>query len=276
MIIYNKTCLIDFLLDKTDYSKSKIKSLLKYRAILVNKKIINKNILLNVGDIVEFTSSKTINNELNILYEDKDIIVVNKKSGLLTIATLKEKEKTLYNMVSEYVKTKNKNNKIFVIHRLDRDTAGIIVFAKNEKIKQKFQNNWDKLVLKRGYIAVCDGIFKEKNGTIKSYLTENKSNYVYITDKNNGKLAITHYRVLKNNEKYSLVDIVIETGRKNQIRVQLKSIGHPILGDLKYGNKSKNKLCLVANELIFVHPTTNKQMSFKLEIPNNFKRLVKD
>ena len=152
------------------------------------------------------------------------------------------------------------------------------MFAKNEKIKQKFQNNWDKLVLKRGYIAVCDGIFKEKNGTIKSYLTENKSNYVYITDKNNGKLAITHYRVLKNNEKYSLVDIVIETGRKNQIRVQLANIDCPIVGDNKYGEKDKNskatRLCLHANRLKIYYPKIKKEIMFEVKTPKEFKKLI--
>lgn len=268
--------LMDFLLEKTEYSKSKIKSLIKYRKIKVNGNIVDGDIILKPNDIVKILKLKKVDdNVLNILYEDKDLIVVNKESGLLTIATTKEHEKTLYNLVRKYVKSKHKNNQIFIVHRLDKDTAGIVVFAKNEKVKYIFQNNWNELVKKRGYVAVCEGIFEKENGTIRNYLKENKNTYVHITNSKDGKLAITNYKVIKSNHKYSLIELNIETGRKNQIRVHMKSINHPIVGDSKYGNKSIEKLCLIANELVFVHPITHKEMNFKLDIPDNFKKLVK-
>ena len=210
---------------------------------------------------------------LDIIYEDKDIIVVNKPSGLLTISTAKEKEKTLYKEVSDYVKKSNPKIKIFIIHRLDKDTSGIVIFAKNQNIKYMYQNAWDKLVLKRGYIAVVNGILSQNSGRVKSYLKETKTLLVYSSnDKKEGKLAITDYNVIKENKNYSMLNIDIKTGRKNQIRVHMKDIGNPILGDKKYGNKksSFNRLFLHANELVVINPKNNKKMEFKANIPKNF------
>ena len=176
--------------------------------------------------------------KLDIIYEDKDIIVINKPSGLLTISTEKEKNKTLFKEVSEYVKKSNPKIKIFIIHRLDKDTSGIVIFAKNQNIKYMYQNAWDKIVLKRGYIAVVNGNLRNNEGRIKSYLKETKTLLVYSSnDKKDGKLAITDYKVIKKTNKYSMIDINIKTGRKNQIRVHMKDLGNPILGDKKYGDK---------------------------------------
>lgn len=213
---------------------------------------------------------------LDIIYEDKDIVVINKPSGLLTISTAKEKEKTLYKEVSDYVKKSNPKLKIFIVHRLDKDTSGIVIFAKNQNIKYMYQNSWDKLVLKRGYTAVVNGLLKQKNGRIKSYLKETKTLFVYSSnDKKEGKLAITDYNVIKENKKYSMLDIDIKTGRKNQIRVHMKDLGNPILGDKKYGSKksSFNRLFLHANELVVINPKNNKKMEFKTDIPKVFDNL---
>lgn len=217
--------------------------------------------------------------KLDIIYEDKNIIVVNKPSGLLTVSTEKEKEKTLFKEVSLYVKKSNPKAKIFIIHRLDKDTSGIVVFAKNQNIKYKYQNNWDNLVIKRGYTAVVEGTLIKKKDTIKSYLRETKTFMVYSTnDRENGKLAITNYNVIKENKKCSMLDIDIKTGRKNQIRVHMNDINHPILGDKKYGDKKSNfsRLMLHASILIIINPITKKKMEFVCDTPKSFDLLFKE
>lgn len=216
--------------------------------------------------------------KLDIIYEDKDIIVVNKEHHLLTISNEKEKEHTLYHEVSDYLKKKNPKNKVFIIHRLDKDTSGVILFAKNQNIKRLYQDNWNNLVKKRGYIAIVEGVVKEKKGTIKSYLVENSTQLVYTTkDTKLGKLAITNYEVIQNNKEYSLVNIEIITGRKNQIRVHMKEFGHPIIGDKKYDSRKNpiRRLGLHANILIIENPITKKDMEFNAKIPKQFNSIFK-
>lgn len=216
--------------------------------------------------------------KLDIIYEDKAIIVVNKPSHLLTISTDNEKEKTLFHKVMMYEKKKNKNNKVFIVHRLDKDTSGLVLFAKDEKIKFKLQNNWDKDT-KRGYVAVVHGKTKDKD-TLKSYLAETKTLLVYSTpDKKLGKLAITEYEKILENKKLTLLKINIKTGRKNQIRVQLNDNGNSIVGDKKYGNNKFDplrRLCLHANYLEIIHPITNKKMVFETNIPKEFISLMEE
>lgn len=209
---------------------------------------------------------------INIVYEDKYIIVVNKPSHLLTISTLKEKEKTMYHKVLEYEKKKNKNNKIFIVHRLDKDTSGLIVFAKDEKTKEFLQNNWNEF--KRKYIAVVEGKV-DKEGEIRSYLTEGKNLITYSTTKEKGKLAITKYKRLNFSKSFSLLDIEILTGRKNQIRVHMKDNKTPIIGDKKYGAKTNplRKLGLIAYYLEIVHPKSKKTITFNIEIPKEFSKM---
>jgi 23S rRNA pseudouridine1911/1915/1917 synthase len=212
--------------------------------------------------------------KLDIIYEDKSLIVVNKPSHLLTISTDNEKEKTLFHKVMLYEKRKNKNNKVFIVHRLDKDTSGIILFAKDEKIKFKLQNNWEKEA-KRGYVAIVNGKTKNKE-TLKSYLAETKTLMVYSTDEKHGKLAITEYEKIKENKKMTLLKIKIKTGRKNQIRVQLNDNGNSIVGDKKYGDNKFDplrRLCLHANYLEIIHPVTNKKMVFETEIPKEFLKI---
>lgn len=212
--------------------------------------------------------------KLNILYEDKYLIVIEKPSGLLTIGTIKERENTLYKKVSDYVKKQHKSNKIFIVHRLDKDTSGIILFAKNEEVKRKLQRDWDKTI--RKYIALVEGNVT-KNGIIKNYLGETKTLKTFITNnKNLGKLAITKYYVLKNTKEYSLLNIEILTGRKNQIRVHMESINHSIVGDKKYGSKKNpiRRLCLHANYLEFIHPVTNKKIIINTNYPIIFDKLI--
>lgn len=275
-IVKENEILIEFLKKMfSNLSKNSVKSLLHNEKVFVNGNMTTKyNYELNIGDVVEIREKVAKN--IDIIYEDKDIIVINKPSGLLTVATEKEKNKTAYHLVMEYLKKKNKNNRIFIIHRLDKDTSGIIMFAKNERAKHLYQDNWNDMVKKRCYYAVIDGKMENKEGMIKSYLKEN-GNMVYSVKDRSGKLAITEYKVLKERKNISLLDINLKTGRKNQIRVHMKENKTPILGDLKYGEKSKliNRLALHAYKLELVNPVTKKLLTFEINMPNEFKILFK-
>ena len=215
--------------------------------------------------------------KLKIIYEDKELLVINKEPKVLTISTAKEKNRTLYAEASSYVKKQNPKNKIFIVHRLDKDTSGIVVFAKNETLKHQLQNNWDRLAKIREYTAVVEGRLTG-SGEIKNYLYETKTLEVFSTDDpKKGKLAITKYKSISDTRAYSLININILTGRKNQIRVHLKDINHPIIGDKKYKSKSNplGRLGLHASRLVLIHPKTKKEMVFISEAPKNFYEITK-
>ena len=263
---------------KKDLSKKTIKNYLKNKMIKVNDQIVtNGSILVKPNDKIEINyMKKKINDyQLDILYEDEYLIVINKPSGLLSISNDKEKVNTAYRMVSDYVK-QNDNKYIFVVHRLDQDTSGILMFCKQQQIRDKMQANWNTIVKKRGYIAIVDGILKG-SGTIKSFLTENREQFVYSTKSEYGKEAITHYSVIKNNHNYTLIQIFIDTGRRNQIRVHLSEKGYPVTGDKKYKCKTNpiKRLCLHANVLEFIHPVTKKLMHIECPIPKDMEKLLK-
>ena len=216
---------------------------------------------------------------LHVLYEDHDILVVDKRSGLLTVSSAKHKEKTAYYRLTDYVRKGNKKsrNRIFIVHRLDRDTSGVIVFAKNEKAKRTLQDQWQ--TFKKTYFAVVRGVLPEKQGVITSYLAENSIHKMYSVNKKNpekGKLAKTGYKVLKESEKYSLIEVDLLTGRKNQIRVHFSEKGYPVAGDKKYGGKDKNikRLTLHAASLTILHPFTKAEMTFESKVPGYFYSLV--
>lgn len=210
--------------------------------------------------------------KLDILYEDKYLIAVNKKENLLTISDGKNSN-NLYSEVSDYLKKQNKNNKVFIIHRLDRDTSGIVIFAKSEKIKKKMQDNWENV--RREYIGIVNGCLRENKGIIKKYLKETKTLYVYSTDnENKGKLAITEYETIESNKKYTKVLIKIKTGRKHQIRVSFNDLGNPLVGDTKYGNIKGERLYLHAHLLEFTHPITNELITLTSNIPKTFDKLI--
>ena len=260
-------------------SNKTIKNYIKNGMVTVNDKIVtNSSLLLSPGDKIEisYNKKKIIEYDLDILYEDDYLIAINKPCGLLSISNEKEKEITAYRMVSDYVK-KNSNHKyIFVLHRLDQDTSGVLVFAKNEKIRDKMQDNWNTIVKKRGYIAIVDGKLTGSD-TIHTYLLENRQQFVYSSKNKEGKEAITHYSVIKNNSSYSLVQVFIDTGRRNQIRVHLSERGYPIVGDKKYRCKTNpiKRLCLHANILEFIHPVTKKIIHIESDIPSEFKKVIK-
>lgn len=211
--------------------------------------------------------------KLDIIYEDKTMIVVNKPAHLLTIATQDEKINTLYHKVYEYEKKKNKNNKIFIVHRLDKDTSGLVLFAKNQKLKENLQANWNSLAKVREYIGVVEGSVEKNKGTIKEYLTETKTLLTVKTTEKKGKLALTNYEVLRKEKGFSVLKINIKTGRKNQIRVAMQGLNHPIIGDKKYGS-TKNplrRICLHASKLVILNPLTNQEMEFNAKLPQEFK-----
>jgi len=264
---------------KKDLSNKTIKNYIKNKMVLVNGIVItNSSYIVKSGDMIEiFYTKRTIPNfDLNILYEDDYLIAINKPSGLLSISNDKEKIVTAYRMVSDYVKTGGKNRFIFVVHRLDQDTSGILMFCKNEKIRDKMQDNWNTIVKKRGYVALVDGKING-NGTFRSFLMEDRNQFVYSSKNGHGKEAITHYNVIKNNHDYSLVQVFIDTGRRNQIRVHFSESGHPIVGDKKYGCRTNpvKRLCLHANMLEFIHPVSKKMVSIKCDVPSEISGLIK-
>lgn len=213
--------------------------------------------------------------KMNIIYEDKELLVVEKEPHQLTIATEKKEQNTLYHEASTYVKKQYPKNKVFIVHRLDKETSGLVIFAKNQEKKFSLQNNWTNV--KREYLCIVEGKMPKKKDTLKSYLIETKTYDVYSTkDTKKGKLAITEYEVIETSNKYTLLKINIKTGRRNQIRVQLADIGHPIVGDKKYGSTSNplKRLCLHANRIEYQEQ--KRTYHFETKYPKEFTRLFKE
>lgn len=280
LIVEKEGELLDYLYNNIDMPKKRIKQYLTHGSIFVNNNRTTKyNYKLVPGMSIVIDTDNKNKKELpfNILFEDDHIIVVNKPSGLLTIATAKEKDKTLYHIVREYLVSKNRNARVFIVHRLDKDTSGIVVLAKDEKTKNKLQENWNEYVSLREYIAVVYGKMPKEEDKIVQYLKETKTNLVYVSRNEDGKEAITNYKVLKESDDYSELSINIETGRKNQIRVALASLKHPIVGDKKYGDPKdkESRLYLHANRLKMYYPELKKDILFETPIPNEFKRIIK-
>ncbi len=216
---------------------------------------------------------------LSILYEDRDILVVNKMCGLLTISTAKVRENTAYYLLTDYVRKGNSKsrNRIFIVHRLDRDTSGVLVFAKNEKAKRYLQDEWHGF--KKTYCAVVNGVLREKEGVITSYLAENRAHKMYsVADPAKGVRAMTGYKVMKESKKYSLLEIDLITGKKNQIRVHFSEKGCPVVGDRKYREKDNGikRLALHAAAITILHPHTKEKLIFKAKIPDHFKSLLRE
>ena len=208
--------------------------------------------------------------KLDIIYEDKELLVVNKGAHVLTIQTDKGNSDTLYSEVYDYLH--KKNQKVFVVHRLDKDTSGIVVFAKNEKIKKALQDSWNDYAEVREYYAIVEGSVEKDKDTIKNYITDNKQLHSYSTSKENGKLCITSYEVIKRSKNYSILKVYIQTGRKNQIRVTLSDLGHPIIGDRNYGSNKNplRRMCLHHRYLKLKHPFKNYTFEFVSKIPKEF------
>ncbi|MBS5037352.1 MAG: RluA family pseudouridine synthase [Fusobacterium sp.] len=264
-------------------NRNNIKSLLKNKQVLVDGAAISQfNHPLNPGQEVMITESRFSDKDMKgikVVYEDEYLIAVEKASGILSIATDKEREKTAYNIVKNYVKSRNPLEKLFIVHRLDRETSGVMIFAKTEEMQQILQTNWQKMVLERTYVAVVEGKVEKNSDTIISYLKENSAFVTFSSDKEieGSKKAVTHYTVLKRSKGFSLVEANIETGRKNQIRVHMQSLGHSVVGDKKYGATTNplGRLGLHAKSIIFKHPKTGKVLSFQTGIPAKFSGMFK-
>lgn len=278
LIVNKNSELLDYLYEHLDMPKKRVKQYLVHGSIYVDEdRVTQYNYPLVAGmKIMVDTNSKNVKKmPFEVLFEDDHLIVVNKPSGLLTIATEKEKERTLYHIVRDYVVSKNPRGRIFIVHRLDKDTSGIVLFAKDERTKNQLQENWNEYVSLREYTAVVSGHPKEESGQIVQYLKETKTNLVYVSRQEDGKKAITNYSVVKSSKHYSMLKVTIETGRKNQIRVAFASKKISIVGDKKYGNKNgANRLFLHANRLKLYYPVIKKDILFETAIPNEFKKLL--
>lgn len=275
--------LLEFLISVMPQRKrTAIKSLLAHNQVAVNGTPEKQfDTQLRPGQEVKVNLSREFkvfyNRRLKLVYEDDDIIVVNKGYGLLSMGNDKVKEGTAYTILRDYLKWQDPRNKLFIVHRLDRDTSGLMVFAKSIEAKENLQHNWNNMVLSRKYLAVVEGRPDPAEGIEKSYLAENSRYEVYSTDNpDEGQLAITRYRTLKSRNGYSLMEVELDTGRKNQIRVHMKDLGHPITGDRRYGAGSSpiHRMALHAQTLRFVHPITRKDMNFTTPTPISFSKIV--
>jgi 23S rRNA pseudouridine1911/1915/1917 synthase len=281
-IVEKEDTLLTFLLAKLPHkSRNIVKTILKDRHIFVEGKSVSQfdhPILPGQHVDVHWDRSAAYlpGKDLKIVHEDQDLIVIDKPSGLLTVATDKEKRKTAYAMLSDYVKSQDPQNKIFIIHRLDRETSGLLMFAKNETIKRQIQETWDTTIAERTYVAVVEGRVEPPEGTVTSWLTESKALIVYSSQSSHhGKKAITHYKKLCDNSMFSLLQLNLETGRKHQIRVHMQDIKHPVIGDDKYGASQNpiRRMGLHAQVLAFIHPKTGKLCRFETAIPGKFMKL---
>ena len=259
-------------------SATAIKDLLKHQCILVNDEVITQfDYLLKNGDVICVGSKVDVqfglhHDKLQILYEDDFILVVNKASGLHSVDTTGKGVENACGILEKYIQKKSPGKRVYVVHRLDRDTSGVMLFAKSREAQNKLVANWNESVEERIYIAVVEGHVEPPKGTIDSYLYEDERKVVHSTaDASKGLRAITHYETIRSNEQYTILRVSLDTGRTNQIRVHMQSIGHPVAGDGKYGAKTDpiGRLGLHAYNIKFKHPIFNKMMSFKVEAEFN-------
>ena len=278
IIVNKEEKLLEYLYENLDMPKKRVKQYLTHGSIYVNNSKVTQfdyKLLPGMNIVIDTDNKNKKELPFDIVFEDEHIIVVNKPSGLLSIATEKEKEKTLFHIVREYLVSKNKYAKVFIVHRLDKDTSGIVVLAKDEKTKNKLQENWNEYVSLREYVAIVHGKLKNKEDKIIQKLKENKTNLVYVSKDDDAKEAITNYKVIKETDNYSMVSINIKTGRKNQIRVAFATLKNPIVGDKKYGEKdNENRLYLHANRLKMYYPEIKKDILFEIPTPNEFKKIM--
>ncbi|MDD7335286.1 MAG: RluA family pseudouridine synthase [Prevotella sp.] len=272
--------LLPWLLANLKESRNKVKATLQNRGIKVNGKFITQfDYQLKVGDKVSVSKSKK-NNQfkskfIKIVYEDQYLVVIEKNIGILSMAaghsTLNVKT-----VLDDYFKKTRQHCTAHVVHRLDRDTSGLMVYAKDMQTEQILEHDWHNIVYDRRYVAVVSGEMEDDEGTIANWLKDNKAYVTYSSDTDNGgKYAITHFHVLNRTTTHSLVEFRLETGRKNQIRVHAADMGHPVCGDVKYGNGDDpiHRLCLHAYVLCFYHPIHHRRMEFETPIPSSFLQL---
>lgn len=277
--------LLAFLAEKLpDVKRTGLKQMLAHRQVRVGGNIVSQATRpLAPGEKVEVNLNREFrefyHRRLQIVHEDDDIIVINKGYGLLSMADDSDrKQETAYSILRDYLKKEHHANKLFIVHRLDRDTSGLMLFAKTLEAKEALQHNWNNMVIERKYLCVTEGAPEPAEGTVRSYLLENSRHEVYSTDDPaaGGKLAVTRYRTLAARGGMALVECQLDTGRKNQIRVHMKQLGTPICGDRRYGGHVSpvHRMALHARTLKFVHPSTKRLMAFTTPIPASFRALV--
>ena len=278
--VTEETTLLPFLLSQIqDKSRNTVKNLLTRRQVMVGERVVTQfDTPLHPGTritVLPKVSAGVAELPFAILYEDADLLVVNKPAGLLSMGNEKERNRTAYRMASDYVKARTPGNRIFIVHRLDRDTSGVLLFAKNERMKHRLQDNWEALVKRRGYLAVVEGHLPQQEGTVTSYLRETATHLVYSAPPGrDAKQAVTRYRTVALTKGYALVELDLETGRKNQIRVHMQDLGCPIAGDRSYGAKTDpfGRLALYAHVLSLTDPRTKKQITFQIPLPPELKK----
>jgi len=280
--VHEEAQLLTFLLQKMGgMSRTSAKLILSHRQVLVNGVVqTNCNLLLHDGDELTIQTGLPVaelhHPKLSIVYEDEYLLVVEKKVGILTVPAHEgSRELTVFGLLKNYVKKSNPRGGIYVVHRLDRETSGLLVFAKTPELQEYMRTYWKQIVSRRTYVAVAEGIIEKPSGQIRTWLTEDSRNAMVYSSPvdNGGKLSITNYRVVKHSDAYSLVELNLETGRTNQIRVHLASIGHPVVSDHKYGSGQQppiDRLALHAFVLEFVHPVTEQTVHFETPIPRDF------
>lgn len=264
--------------------RTRLKSMLRYGHIMIggNNKL-RHDTEVTPGTEVQINMTRPFitfsHPRMQMVYEDEYIMVVNKGYGLLSMGTPSAKrDVTAYGLLKDYVKRIHPLNKVFIVHRLDRGTSGLMMFAKTMEAKDAMQHNWNNMVLERRYVAVVEGLPENDEGVVRSYLSQTEEYEMYSTqDADKGQLAVTRYKVLERGNGCSLVEFSLDTGRKNQIRVHAHDLGHPIVGDRKYGALTSpiNRIALHARTLRFVHPVTRKDMRFELPVPSRFTALVR-
>lgn len=261
LAVTEETTLLPFLLrEVTGKSRNTVKGLLTRRQVMVDGTVVTRfDAPLLPGQQVTLLPPEAAGAAelpFPVLYQDRDLIAVDKPAGLLSMGNEKERTRTAYRMVSDYVKAREPGGRIFIVHRLDRDTSGVLVFAKNERMKRALQDHWEALVQKRGYVAAVEGDLPEPEGTVRSYLRETATHLVYSGPRGKeGREAVTHYRVLARGKGFSLVEVTIDTGRKNQIRVHMQDLGCPVAGDRQYGAQSDPMGRLALHAMCFGLPT---------------------
>lgn len=280
----NETRLLDFLYEAMpDRKRTTVKDYLKHRQVMVDGTVTSQwDATVGPGNEVRVNTSREFqtlaNSRLKIVYEDDDIIVVNKGYGLLSVSTDNKREGTAYSILRDYVKRVDPRNKLFIVHRLDQHTSGLMLFAKSQQAKETLQHNWNNMVLERHYVAVVEGGAPDPaEGQVRALLAENSEHVMYATDDpTKGQDSLTEYCTLAARGNYALLELQLATGRKNQIRVHMQLIGHPIAGDRKYGAKTSpiHRLALHARTLRFVHPVTRRDMNFSTPIPTAFRKIL--